>query len=216
MSFGFLLSNYWEYFQRRNVMSGYVGFNSNGRSSNGQQSVPEFTEFEIADAYATAIYNGDPVTLSSGTLILGTSSLTPVGVLRGIRYIDALGQVQRLNYYPASTTNTGTLDFSGGVTGNVVALVEMAQSNSFTIDTSGAAITQAAIGNTFQLASLGVQSGISGRSAATVNLASAATVGTHLGSVRVLRIAPIPGNQVMGQTGATVEVQFIESLGDAT
>lgn len=197
-------------------MAGYKGFNSTGKSAAGRAAGPELAEFEIADAYGTAIYNGDPVTFSSGTLVIGTSSLTPVGVLRGIRYIDAQGQVQRLNYYPASTTNTGTLDFAGGTTGNVVAIVELAQGATFVIDSSGAALTQSMIGGTYQLASIGTQAGVSGRSAATVNVSSAATVGTHLGSVRVLRIAPIPGNGVIGDTGATVEVQFIESLGDAT
>lgn len=197
-------------------MSGYVGFNSNGKSANGTVSAPAFVEFEIADAYGTAIYNGDPVTMSSGTLILGTNLLTPVGVLRGIRYIDAQGQVQRLHYYPASTTNTGTLDFAGGTTGNVVALVELAQDALFTIDSSGAAMTQAMIGGTYQLTGIGTQSGVSGKSACTVAVNTAATVGTQLGGVRIQRIAPIPGNQTIGQTGATLEVAFIESLNDAT
>lgn len=197
-------------------MSGYVGFNSNGKRVDGASAGPVLAEFEIADAYGTAIYNGDPVTFSSGTLVIGTSSLVPVGVLRGIRYIDAQGQVQRLHYYPASTTNTGTLDFAGGTTGNVVAIVELAQGATFTIDSSGTAMTQAMIGGTYQLASIGTQSGVSGKSACTVNVNSAATIGTHLGSVRVLRIAPIPGNQAIGGTGATLEVAFIESLNDAT
>lgn len=198
-------------------MAGYKGFNSNGKSANGAASAPVFTEFEIADAYGTAIYNGDPVTMSSGTLILGTNSLTPVGVLRGIRYIDAQGQVQRLHYYPASTTNTGTLDFAGGTTGNVVALVELAQDALFTIDaTTGTNLTQAMIGGTYQLSNIGSQVGVSGKSAVTVNLASAATVGTHLGGVRIQRAAPLPGNATIGGDSATLEVAFIESLNDAT
>lgn len=198
-------------------MAGYKGFNSNGKSANGQASAPTLTEFEIADAYGTAIYNGDPVTMSSGTLILGTNSLTPVGVLRGIRYIDAQGQVQRLHYYPASTTNTGTLDFAGGTTTNVVAIVELAQDGLFTIDaTTGTNLTQAMIGATYQLSAIGTQVGVSGKSAATVNIASAATVGTHLGGVRIQRVAPLPGNQTIGGDSATLEVAFIESLNDAT
>lgn len=197
-------------------MSGYLGFNSNGKRVDGASAGPVLAEFEIADGYSTPIYNGDPVTLSGGTLVIGTSSLVPVGVLRGIRYVDALNQIQRSHYYPASTTNTGTLDFAGGTTGNVVAIVELAQGATFTIDSSGAAMAQGMIGGTYQLSSIGTQVGASGKSACTVNVNSAATIGTHLGSVRVLRIAPLPGNQTIGGTGATLEVAFIESLNDAT
>jgi hypothetical protein len=200
-------------------MSGYQGLNSNGKTVSGVASTPTLVEFEIADGYATPIYNGDPVAFTNGLIVqcLGnTTTLTPVGVLRGIRYIDALGQVQRLHYYPASTTNTGTLDFAGGVTGNVVALVELAQDALFTIDSSGTAMTQAMIGATFQLAGVGTQIGATGRSAATVAVNTAATVGTQLAGVRIHRIAPIPGNQAIGGTGATLEVSFIESFGDAT
>lgn len=200
-------------------MSGYQGFNSNGKMVSGVASAPTLVEFEIADAYGTAIFNGDPVAFTAGLLVLcpaNTTTLTPVGVLRGIRYIDAQGQVQRLHYYPASTTSTGTLDFAGGVTGNVVALVELAQDALFTIDSSGTAMTQAMIGATYQLAGVGTQIGATGRSAATVAVNTAATPGTQLAGVRIHRIAPIPGNQVIGQTGATLEVSFIESFGDAT
>lgn len=204
-------------------MAGYKGFNSNGKSANGQASAPVLAEFEIADGYGFAIYNGDPVTMATtgnvGTLIRGTSSLVPVGVLRGIRYIDAQGQVQRLHYYPVSTTNTGTLDFAGGTTGNVVAIVELAQDALFTIDaTTGTALTQAMIGGVYQLtdAAIGTQVGVSGKSAATVNLAAVATIGTHLGAVRIHRIAPIPGNATIGGDSATLEVAFIESMNDAT
>jgi len=200
-------------------MSGYKGFNSNGKSASGNASAPTLAEFEIADAYASVIYNGDPVTVSvgAGTLIRGTNSLVPIGVLRGIRYIDAQGQVQRLHYYPASTTNTGTLDFAGGTTGNVVAVVELAQHSLFTIDAAtGTNLTQAMIGGTYQLTALNTQVGVSGKSACTVDLATPATVGTHLGGVRIHRIAPIPGNQTIGGDSATLEVSFIESFGDAT
>lgn len=204
-------------------MSGYQGFNSNGKMVNGTASASALVEFEILDAYGSAIYNGDPVAFgtagNAGTLVLcpaNTTTLTPVGVLRGIRYIDAQGQVQRLHYFPLGTSNTGTLDFAGGTTGNVVALVELAQDALFTIDSSGAAMTQAMIGATYQLAGVGTQIGATGRSAATVAVNTAATVGTQLAGVRIHRIAPIPGNQVIGQTGATLEVAFIESFGDAT
>lgn len=202
-------------------MAGYKGFNSNGKRVDGASAGPVLAEFEIADAYGSVIYNGDPVTVSAlagaGTLIRGTNSLVPIGVLRGIRYIDAQGQVQRLHYYPASTTNTGTLDFAGGTTTNVVAIVELAQDALFTIDAAtGTNLTQAMIGGTYQLTALNTQVGISGKSACTVDLAAAATVGTHLGGVRIHRIAPIPGNQTIGGDSATLEVSFIESFGDAT
>lgn len=66
-----------------------------------------FETLNIADGYSTAIYFGDVVKKVTGGTIekdTGTTSLTPIGVFVGCRYINSIGYVIDSQYWPGITT----------------------------------------------------------------------------------------------------------------
>lgn len=184
-----------------------TGLNSTGKNVSGGTGAVVLTRYVIADAYGTAIYNGDPVVVdaTSGCLVICPESLKPTGILRGIMYIDATNKELRfLNYYPASTTNAGTID---GET-NVVALVEDIAGKEFYIEISDAAIAQTDIGDNKRLKTTGTQVGVTGRSAAVVDMDATVTSELRLVKILGLQQTPDPRN-VYGSTNADVRVQFV-------
>jgi hypothetical protein len=66
-----------------------------------------FETLNIADGYTTAIYFGDVVKKVTGGTIekdVGTTSLTPIGVFVGCRYINSIGYAIDSQYWPGITT----------------------------------------------------------------------------------------------------------------
>jgi hypothetical protein len=66
-----------------------------------------FETLNIADGYTTAIYFGDVVKKVTGGTIekdTGTTSLTPIGVFVGCRYINSIGYAVDSQYWPGVTT----------------------------------------------------------------------------------------------------------------
>lgn len=66
-----------------------------------------FETLNIADGYTTAIYFGDAVKKVTGGTIekdVGTTSLTPIGVFVGCRYINSIGYAVDSQYWPGITT----------------------------------------------------------------------------------------------------------------
>lgn len=66
-----------------------------------------FETLNIADGYSTPIYFGDVVKKVTGGTIekdVGTTSLTPIGVFVGCRYINSIGYAVDSQYWPAVTT----------------------------------------------------------------------------------------------------------------
>ena len=66
-----------------------------------------FETLNIADGYGTAIYFGDVVKKVTGGTIekdAGTTSLTPIGVFVGCRYINSIGYAVDSQYWPGITT----------------------------------------------------------------------------------------------------------------
>jgi len=75
-----------------------------------------FTELPIADAYATNIFNGDPVQLSSGLIVVAAgvpkdNAQPVVGTLVGARWVDANGTPQWGQYYDGNADNTECFAF---------------------------------------------------------------------------------------------------------
>ena len=63
------------------------------------------SEYSIANTYATAIYNGDPVEMTGtgrNIQLAAAANVDNIGVFAGIRYVDASGNQQFSNYKPAS------------------------------------------------------------------------------------------------------------------
>jgi hypothetical protein len=66
-----------------------------------------FETLNIADGYTTPIYFGDVVKKVTGGTIEkdgGTTSLTPIGVFVGCRYINSIGYAVDSQYWPGVTT----------------------------------------------------------------------------------------------------------------
>jgi len=65
------------------------------------------TQYKISNAYGTAIYQGDAVTLSGGYLAIATAGNPVVGVFQGCFYVDpTTGKPTWKNYYPGSVNIT--------------------------------------------------------------------------------------------------------------
>jgi hypothetical protein len=190
------------------------GLNSYGATANATGGATGLVEYTIQDAYATAIPYGDPVTLSSGYIVACAETATPVGVLRGIRYVDATGRIVTLRNYPASTTNAGTLPGAGlDFNGDVIALVEPVDNRKFLISASDAAVTQADIGSVKRFQTFNSADAF-GNSQLVVDMNATYTAGTQLCAARILGIYQHPDNPLSSQT--VLEVELIEAVGDAT
>ncbi len=64
------------------------------------------TQYEIANNYTTAIYNGGIVVpAASGTIIISDQAIAPLGVLSGVEYVDSTTKKTTfLNYWPGSNS----------------------------------------------------------------------------------------------------------------
>lgn len=178
-----------------------TGLNSTGKSSTGITGAIGLTRGTIDDGYSTAIGHGDPVHVhTDGYLILTPETVQATHVLRGIEYIDANGQWQMLDNFPAGTTNTGTI---AGFT-DVVAIIEPVADRLFKIDTDDAALAQTHIGQQFRLKNVGTVT--NGRSQAVVDLDASVTSENLL--VEIVGIDETEGND-FGDDPATVLVKFV-------
>ena len=83
---------------------GKVGGNPNNNAT---------TQYEIANNYTTAIYNGGIVCpASSGTLIISDQAISPLGVLAGVEFVDSVtGKTTFKNYWPGSNAVSVDTDF---------------------------------------------------------------------------------------------------------
>lgn len=148
--------------------------------------------YQIASAYATALFRGDPVTtLADGTLGVGVAGATCVGVFWGVKYTDSTGTVRFMNYWPG---NPGVL------TGSVVEALVIDDPNTvFSIqETSGTGTA----GTPLALSDRGFNinflytagSTSTGSSAVSINNATEADTATL--NCKILQLDPTPGNVV--------------------
>ncbi len=149
--------------------------------------------YQIANAYATAIFRGDPVTIlaADGTLGVGVAGATTVGVFWGVKFTDSTGRVRFENYWPG---NPGVL------TGSVVEALVIDDPNTvFTIqETSGTGTA----GTPLALADRGLNANFlytagstaTGTSAVSLNNATEADTATL--NLKILSLDPTPGNAI--------------------
>jgi len=76
-----------------------------------------FTELPIASAYASNIFNGDPVILNAGNVQLGAgvpqdNANPTIGVFVGCRYTNADGEIKYSQYYNAGGGSSNTDAFA--------------------------------------------------------------------------------------------------------
>lgn len=110
------------------------------RSASGGE--PRTTQYTITAASAAAIYLGDPVGFSSGTVVIGTDAGTAhLGVFAGCQYVNASGDIIFSKRWPADTGAS-----------EVKALVWDDPNQLFTIQSDGTtATTVASIGVAYDL-----------------------------------------------------------------
>lgn len=98
----------------------------------------------VADGYATAIFHGDPVTLSSGNVVVAgipqdDGAPTTIGVFLGCEYVSPDSQLRHSHHYDGNAANT-----------NIIAYVAADEDQLFKVE-SNAAFAQAQIGAQYAL-----------------------------------------------------------------
>lgn len=144
----------------------------------------------ISSAFNTDIFKGQPVRYETtaiggtlGTICPATTSGAWVGAFAGVQWTDTTGRARVSNYWPANTAYT---------TGSCVAYFYNDQNIVYEIQADGA-MAQTTIGNEFNFNNLTNGSTTTGLSQCTLDHGSA--VGnTAQGQMRVVDIAPYPGN----------------------
>jgi hypothetical protein len=148
--------------------------------------------YQIANAYATAVFRGDPVTiLTDGTLGVGVAGSTCVGVFWGVKFTDSTGRVRFENYWPG---NPGVL------TGSVVEALVIDDPNTvFTIqetNASGAAGTPLALADRGLNANFLYTAGSTATGTSAVSLNNATEADTSTLNLKILQLDPTPGNAI--------------------
>lgn len=127
--------------------------------------------YPIANSYATAIGEGDPVKLSGGTLKLGTNADPVIGVFQSVSYIDSNGQLQIKKNFVASTSSQGGKEVFGGYS-QPMALVIDDPNQLYAIRTVSAVMSAGNIGQSFTVSAIG--SVVTGRSQAALDVSASA------------------------------------------
>jgi hypothetical protein len=148
--------------------------------------------YQITNTYATAIFRGDPVTISSsGVLEVGVAGSACVGVFWGVKFTDSTGRVRFENYWPG---NPGVL------TGSVVEALVIDDPNTvFTIqETSGTgtAGTPLALTDRGLNANFLYTAGSTATGTSAVSLNNATEADTSSLNLKILQLDPTPGNAI--------------------
>jgi hypothetical protein len=148
--------------------------------------------YQIANAYATAIFRGDPVgVLADGTLGVGVAGSTITGVFWGVKFIDSTGRVRFENFWPGNP---------GVQTGSTVEALVIDDPNTvFTIqETSGTgtAGTPLALADRGLNANFLYTAGSTATGTSAVSLNNATEADTSTLNLKILQLDPTPGNAV--------------------
>lgn len=179
------------------------------RLTNGAAGSGATRTFPIANAYGSTIYQGDPVTLNGGVLVLATNTTKPIGVFMGCVYADAQGKIVDSPYYPSGTTSNANVILDDGVSTQPLAIVAMDPDQVYAVKADGA-LTAAALGEVRAAASIGSGSTATGRSAVVLDADS--TPATDAAALfRIVGLVNEPGN-AWTNTQPVVEV-ILENWG---
>ena len=149
--------------------------------------------YQIANAYATALFRGDPVTVlaADGTIGVGVAGATILGVFWGVKFIDSTGRVRFENYWPG---NPGVLTGS-----TVEALVIDDPNTVFTIQESsntGTAGTPLALADRGLNANFLYTAGSTATGTSAVSLDNSTEATTSTLNLKILSLDPTPGNVI--------------------
>jgi hypothetical protein len=145
-----------------------------------------FSEYNIADAYNTAIYFGDFVKMTAtGNIELAAAGNTILGVFQGCDYRDSTNKPVFSPYWPASTSTFNTEGAKARVIDAPDVIFEMQ------MDSDGAVPAQADIGTNADFIATHTGSTLTGLSKEEVDTSTCTTATANL---RVLRFVPKPDN----------------------
>lgn len=145
-----------------------------------------FSEYNIADAYNTAIYFGDFVKMTAtGNIELAAAGNTILGVFQGCDYRDSTNKPVFSPYWPASTSTFNTEGAKARVIDATDVIFEMQ------MDSDGAVPAQADIGTNADFIATHTGSTLTGFSKEEVDTSTCTTATANL---RVLRFVPKPDN----------------------
>ena len=166
-------------------------------------------EYPIANAYAVALFKGDPVKLSGGVVVRAESSVGAdplLGVFQGCQYIDsATGQLINSSYFPASTSSAGTIN---GYAQPLALVID--DPDTVYIIPSTVTVTTGMVGTRYRLS---VTTGNTATGQSNTVLDTTLTVDASSGAhVRVVGVYKIP-NQTLGSTDDFVVECVLASTG---
>ena len=166
---------------------------------NGSPYNGGFREYDIASAYGTAIYKGDPViSLSDGTIGIGVAGSPVRGIFMGVKYYDSSGVFQHKNFWTASTVTLGSQVAKAMVIDDPNVVMDVQETNG-----SGAAGTALNLADVNLNANFYIQAGntTTGISKVTMNNASENTTSTL--NFKILGLSPHRDNLALGVTAST-------------
>lgn len=179
------------------------GFQPN-RILGGSTNSTGIKAYRVANGYATALANGDPVALSAGQVVKYAQGNKILGVATGFEWLDSSLKPVFSTILPASTSS------SGMISGDNRPLVFVADNpnQTFIIDAKvSLTVSAGAIGQVYAL-SLAAPNTIQGYS--NVVLDSIAT-SVDEGACRVIGLVQTPGN-VFDVSGNTAEVVLVNHI----
>jgi hypothetical protein len=154
---------------------------------------------KVANAYATALFAGDPIRLENGYIVKAATTERIDGILVDARWVDnTTNEIKIERYLPASTTSAGTAD--GQLATPEVTFIPTSAGARFKAIADDT-VAQANVGDFFAVTG-GAGSTVLRQSGDGVDASSAADV-TTAADVRVTKILDADNNEV--------EVEFLRT-----
>jgi hypothetical protein len=162
--------------------------------ANGIQAVS--TSGNVSLGYAANIFKGAPVKMNTAGYIENISSTEAfLGAFAGVEWTDSTGRRRISNYWPANESFQ---------VGSVVAYFYQDANIVYEIQAAGT-LTQAAIGDQYDVTNPTSGSSTTGLSSASMSITPAGSSATN--QLRVINLAPYPGN-AWGDDYPIVQVQI--------
>ena len=151
----------------------------------GQVNAGSTRQIPIASGYATSIFNGDVVKLSSDGVLVketGTTTATPVGVFMGVSYTDPVLKYKLFSqYYPADTVAS---DIVAYVVDDPDALFKVAVVSGTTVV---AGVARTVVGNNVALVQNAGDANTGNSAVAVLSTSAATTVSLP---IRIIDVVP--------------------------
>jgi hypothetical protein len=179
------------------------------------------SRYPVANGYATALFKGDPVKVSGGTIVLAGNGDKPIGVFQGASYIDANGSNVISEMLPASTSVSAGAKVIDAVNGRTVPVAYVADDPALVmVIRADSSLSVADFGKNARV-SAGSGNTATKLSGHNVVVASFTTSGVDATSadkqtmVRVIGLYDTPGNSV-GAANPLLEVIWISHADNFT